>query len=161
MPQLDFTTYLPQIFWLFVTFGVLYITMAKIALPRIGEVIEERRDRIATDLDNAERLRGETDEAIAAYEKALSDARAKAHEIAQTTRDKLGTKADKKRKDVEAKLATKMAESEAKITAMTDNAMAEVGAISTDTAANLVKILLGEAADKKKISKAVKAQLSA
>lgn len=161
MPQLDFSTYLPQIFWLLVTFGVLYIAMAKIALPRIGEVIEERRDRIAADLDNAERLRGETDEAIAAYEKALGDARAEAHVIAQTTRDKLSAKADVKRKNVEAKLAKKMEEAEAKIATMTDNAMAEVGAISTATAASLVNALLGEKADEKKISKAVKAQLSA
>ncbi|PCI89063.1 MAG: ATP F0F1 synthase subunit B' [Hyphomicrobiales bacterium] len=161
MPQLDFSTYLPQIFWLFVTFGVLYIAMAKIALPRIGEVIEERRDRIAADLDKAERLRGETDEAIAAYEKALGDARAKAHDIAQTTRDKLSVKADARRKKVEAKLATQMAEAEAKIATMTDNAMAEVGEISTATVASLVNALLGEDADKKKISKAVKAQLSA
>lgn len=161
MPQLDFTTYLPQIFWLFITFGFLYITMAKIALPRIGEVIEERRDRIAADLDNAERLRSETDEAIASYEKALGDARAEAHEIAQTTRDKLSVKADKKRKAVEAKLATKMEEAEAKIAVMTDNAMAEVGAISTETTSSLISLLLGENADEKKISKAVKAQLSA
>lgn len=161
MPQLDFSTYLPQIFWLFVTFGVLYIAMAKIALPRIGEVIEERRDRIAADLDNAERLRGETDEAIAAYEKALGDARAKAHDIAQTTRDELSAKADVKRKEVEANLATKMEQAEAKIAIMTDNAMAEVGAISTATAASLVNVLLGEKADEKTISKAVKAQLSA
>ncbi|MGL1921100.1 MAG: F0F1 ATP synthase subunit B [Hyphomicrobiales bacterium] len=160
MPQLDFSTYLPQIFWLFVTFGVLYFVMARIALPRIGEVIEERRDRIATDLDNAERLRAETDEAIASYEKALGDARAQAHDIAQTTRDELNSKADVKRKKVEADLATKLAEAETKITAMTDNAMAEVGAISTETTANLVSALLGESIDEKKISKAVAAQLS-
>lgn len=160
MPQLDFSTYLPQIFWLIVTFGILYITMAKIALPRIGEVIEERRDRIAADLDNAERLRAETDEAIASYEKALGDARAEAHDIAQSTRDKLTAKADTKRKKVEADLAAKMDKAEAKIVAMTDKAMAEVGEISTETTANLVNALLGESADVKKISKAVAAQLS-
>ncbi|MCJ8323182.1 MAG: F0F1 ATP synthase subunit B [Rhizobiales bacterium] len=160
MPQLDFSTYLPQIFWLFVTFGVLYITMAKVALPRIGEIIEERRDRIAADLDQAERLRAETDEAIASYEKALGDARGEAHNIAQSTRDKLATKADKKRKEVEARLATKLEKSEAKIAKMTDNAMAEVGDIATTTTASLVNLLLGEDADSKHVSQAVKAQLS-
>ncbi len=160
MPQLDFTTYLPQIFWLLVTFTVLYILMAKVALPRIGEVIEERRDRIAKDLDKAQRLRAETDEAIASYEKALKDARSEASQIAQSTRDKLGAKSDTKRKKVEAKLAKKLNDAEAQITAMTDAAMAEVGTISNDTTANLITALLGEDLDAKKISKAVNAQLA-
>ncbi|NRA87864.1 MAG: ATP F0F1 synthase subunit B [Rhizobiales bacterium] len=160
MPQLDFSTYLPQIFWLFVTFIALYIIMAKVALPRIGEVIEERRDRIADDLDNAQRLRGETDEAIASYEKALKDARAKAVDIGQTTKDALSAKGAERSKKLEAELAKKLAQAETKIAAMTDAAMAEVGAISTETTANLVSVLLGEKADAKKISKAVEAQLA-
>ena len=160
MPQLDFSTYLPQIFWLFVTFIALYIIMAKVALPRIGEVIEERRDRIAADLDNAQRLRGETDEAIASYEKALKDARAKAVDIGQTTKDALSAKGAERSKKLEAELAKKLAQAETKIAAMTDAAMAEVGAISTETTANLVSVLLGEKADAKKISKAVEAQLA-
>ncbi len=160
MPQLDFTVYLSQLVWLFITFGVLYITMAKIALPRIGEVIEERRDRIAKDLDSAQSLRSETDEAIASYEKALKDARNEAHEIAQSTRDKLTAKTEKKRNQVEEKLAAKLEDAEAQIVKMTNAAMAEVSEISTETTATLIKTLLGEDADIKKVSKAVTAQLA-
>ena len=88
MPQLDFGDYAPQLVWLAITFGIMYLLMARVALPRIATVLEERRDRIANDLAQADQLRRETDQAIAAYEKALADAKARANAIAQETRDR-------------------------------------------------------------------------
>ncbi len=88
MPQLEFHTFVPQLVWLVIVFGYLYVMMSRVALPRIATVLEERRDRIADDLDQAEQFKRQTDEAIEAYEKALAEARAKAHEVAQETRDR-------------------------------------------------------------------------
>jgi F-type H+-transporting ATPase subunit b len=74
LPQLNPADFSPQLVWLALTFVVLYFILARVALPRIGEVIEERKDRVQRDLQAAERFKQETDEALAAYEKALSEA---------------------------------------------------------------------------------------
>jgi len=90
MPQLDFSTFAPQLVWLAITFAVLYFIIAKFALPRIGGTIEQRSDKIANDLDRAQSLKDDVDKAIASYEQALAEAKSKAHAIAQETREKLG-----------------------------------------------------------------------
>ena len=87
-PPFDSSTYGSQVLWLAITFGVLYYVMAKVALPRIGSILEVRSDRIEQDIAEAQRLKEDTDEAIASYEQALGDARSKAQGIAQTARDK-------------------------------------------------------------------------
>ena len=94
MPQLNPLDWAPQIFWLILTFGVLYLLMVWVALPRIGGVIEKRANHIANDLAQADKLRRETEEAIAAYEQALAEAKQKAHAIVDDSRAKLKAKTD-------------------------------------------------------------------
>ena len=88
-PPFDATTFGSQLLWLAITFAALYLLMSRVALPRIGEILEVRRDRIEGDLAEADRLRQKTDQAIAAYEAALAEARQKAHGIAEDTRSEL------------------------------------------------------------------------
>ena len=83
MPQFDPDTFAPQLIWLAITFIGLYFVMARMALPRIGNAIEHRRDRIANDLDQAQALKEATDRAIASYEERLAEARSRAHSLAQ------------------------------------------------------------------------------
>ena len=78
MPQLNPLDWAPQIIWLVITFSILYVLMKRVALPRIGSVIEARHARIAGDIEAADKLRRETQEAIAAYEQALAEAKARA-----------------------------------------------------------------------------------
>jgi len=141
LPQLHGPDFAPQLFWLAVTFVLLYWIMAKVALPRIGEVIEERRDRIQRDLAAAERLKGETDKALQTYEKALSDARGSASAIARQTRDELSAEVDKERKAVEDQLASKLAGAEASIAATKTKALASVKDIAGDTVVQIVSAL--------------------
>ena len=117
LPQLNATDFAPQLIWLAITFVVLYFILARVALPRIGEVIEERRDRVQRDLDAAERFKKETDAALAAYERALAEARAKASSMAKDMRDKLTAETDKERASVENQLSAKLADAEARIAA--------------------------------------------
>ncbi len=152
-PPLDSTHFAPQIIWLAITFAVLYWLLSKIALPRIGEVIEERRDRIQRDLDAAEALKSETDSAIRDYEQSLSDARSKAGGIARETREKLAAQTDKKRHESEALVNAKVSDAESRITSMKNNALASVNDIAAETASAIVGKLIGEnvsAADVKK-----------
>lgn len=143
-PPFDASTYGPQLFWLAITFGALYLLMSRVALPRIGEILEVRRDRIEGDLAEAERLRKKTDQAIEAYEAELAEARAKSQGIAEETRASLKADLDAKRADVEADLAKKVAVAETRIQQTKQDALSNVDDIAADTAVALVSKLTGK-----------------
>jgi F-type H+-transporting ATPase subunit b len=147
-PPFDTVNFASQIFWFVITFAVLYIVMSRVALPQIGGIIDKRRGRIDGDLQEAERLKGETDKAIAAYEEALATARRNAQSIAEDTRTSIKADLDTKRKAVEADLSGKMAEAEGRIQTTKTEALGRVGEIASETAAAVVRQLTGEASAK-------------
>ena len=157
MPQLNPLDWGPQLIWLVITFGILYVLMKRIALPKIGDVIEARKARISGDLAEAERLHRETQEAIAAYEQALAEAKQKAHAIVEEGRAALNEETAQQRAKLEADLATKSAEAEARIEAAKTSAMKDVNAVAADVAADIVRRLIGAAPPKAEIDKAVTA----
>jgi F-type H+-transporting ATPase subunit b len=146
-----------QILWLVITFGLFYLFLKKVVMPRVGGILEVRRDRIAGDLDQAARMKSEADAAIAAYEQELAEARAKANAIGQQARDGAKAEAEAKRKEIEKGLEAKLAESEARIGSIKASAMKEVGSIAESTAAEIVQQLIGARTDKAAIAAAVKA----
>ncbi len=157
MPQLNPLDWAPQLIWLAITFGILYLLMKQVALPKIGSVLEMRRERIASDLEAAEKFRRETQEAIAAYEQALAEARGRAHAIAQEARDRLKDEVAGERADLDRDLAAKSAEAEARIDAAKVSALKEVNAVASDTAAAIVRRLIGVAPAAPEIASAVAA----
>lgn len=144
-PPFDATTFASQIVWFVITFAILYVVMSRVALPQIGSIIDKRKARIDGDLKEAERLKGETDKAIAAYEAALAEARKNAHGIAEETRASIKADIDGKRKVVEDDLSKKVAEAEARIAKNKDEALGRVGEIAAETTAALVTQITGEA----------------
>src|SRR6218665_1874495 len=93
-PPFNPETFASQAFWLALCFIFLFVMMWKVALPRIGAIIENREKRIADDLAAAAKAKAESDAAVAAYEQALADARARAQVIANETRDKQAAESD-------------------------------------------------------------------
>lgn len=156
-PPFDPSTFGSQLLWLAITFGVLYWLMSKFALPRLSDILEVRRDRIMSDLDEAQRLKGESEEAIAAYEQALAEARQKAGGIASAARDKAQAEVDAEQAKTEKTLADKMAKAEAAIAKTRAAAMAEVTGIAQDTTTELVDALIGTKPTKVALEKAVAA----
>ncbi len=156
-PPFDPETFGSQLFWLAITFGLLYYLMAKVALPRIATILEERNDRIADDLAEAEKLKRETDEAIAAYEQALGEARQNAHGIAHAARDKAKAKIDADRKGIEAGLGEKIKAAEAEIATVTAGALADLDMIARDAAEAIVAVLVGDGVSTAEIATAVDA----
>lgn len=142
-PPFETTYYPSQLLWLALTFGFLWYMMAKVIVPRLGGIIETRAAKIAADLAEAQRLKGETEAAIKGYEKALADARANAQGIANETRAKLNAEVDAKRQAAEADLAGKLTAAEARIGEIKAKALAEVGGIATETANAVVEHLTG------------------
>lgn len=159
MPQFDVPTYVSQFVWLALTFGVLYLVLSRMALPKIATVLELRHDRIASDLDEAETLKRQTDEAIAAYEQALAEARDDAARIARETRDEVKAEIDAARRKAEAEVAEKIGEAEARIAEAHASAMAEVNGIAAAATEDIVKSLVGGRVTKAEVTKAVKAAL--
>jgi F-type H+-transporting ATPase subunit b len=158
-PPFQSETFASQIFWLVLCFAVLYLLMAKVALPRIGGILEARRSRIADDLAQAERLKERSDAAIVVYEKALADARARAQAIANETRQKQAAAAEESRKALEAQLDAKLAQAEKQIAATKTAAMANVQAIAVDAAAAIVERLIGTTPAGQDVAAAVEAVL--
>jgi F-type H+-transporting ATPase subunit b len=158
LPQLNPHHFTPQLFWLALTFIALLFVMSRIALPRVGEVIEERRDRIRRDLDAAARLKDETDKALAEYEKALADARSNASGIAKTTRESLAAETDAERHRVDEQIAAKLREADTRIAATKTKALSAIGDIATETTRAVVEKLIGQdvpADDVKKVLRPV------
>jgi F-type H+-transporting ATPase subunit b len=159
MPQLAFETFIPQLAWLVLVFLALYVLMARVALPRIGAVIDGRQARIAGDLQEAAQLKAQTEKAIQDYEAALAAARAKAHGIAQETRNRLSEETDRQRAEIEANLDAKIAEAEASIAATKTEALKNVRSVAIDVTEAIVAELLKEGADKAAVESAVDSEL--
>ena len=144
-----------QLVWLALTFILLYVLMAKIALPRIGSILADRSKRIADDIGAAQQLKERSDAAHAAYEKALADARGRAQGIANETREREAAAADETNKRLEAELHQRLAAAEQSIAGKRESAMANVGAIATETAAAIVERLIGKAPPAHEVAAAV------
>jgi F-type H+-transporting ATPase subunit b len=134
-----------QLIWLVVTFVLLYALMSRIALPRIAGILADRDKRIADDIAAANRLKGQSDAAHAAYEKALADARARAQSIANETREREAAAAEATNKQLEAQLHERLAAAERSIATTRTAAMGNVGTIAGDTASAIVERLIGKA----------------
>ncbi len=155
MPQLDFTTYASQIFWLFVTFGLLYWLVVKKVLPSVGGTIEHRRARIADDLDEARRLREASEKALAAYEDTMKGAREKAHGIVSEHKAKITAELEAERTRIEAELAAKIAEAEAKTREAKEKALKELDGVIGELAGEIVARVTGDKVSETDLKKAV------
>lgn len=154
-PPMDTSTYPSQIFWLVIFFGLLYLLMSRVALPRMSAILDKRNARIEGDLAKAHALKDETEAAVASYEKALADARSNAQGIALETRTRMATEMDAERSAVEATLSAKVGEAEARIAKAKTKAMADVSTVAADAAAEIVAELTGTKVTKAAVSKAV------
>jgi len=146
-----------QILWLAITFALFYMFMQKAVVPRINGILEGRRNRIARDLDEAGRLKNETDAAIAAYEQELAEARNKASSIAAQAHDKAEAEADAERAEVEAELAKKTDEAEKNIDGIKARALGEIGTIAEETASAIVERLIGTSVTRAEVASAITA----
>jgi F-type H+-transporting ATPase subunit b len=160
MPQLDISTFAPQLFWLAIWFIVLYLLMAKLALPRVNRVMEARRQRREGDLSRAAQLKAEAEAASAAYQKALAEARAQAQSTIKETSDRLAAEAAERQRTLAMTLAEQIAEAEHRISATKEQALAEVRGIAVDVGRSIVEKLTGAAPDPTKMTAAVESSLS-
>ncbi len=158
MPQLDFSTWPNQIFWLLVTLVVIYFVLSRIALPRIGAVLADRKSTITNDLAAAEELKQRAVSAEKAYQDALTTARTEAAKIVAQAKAEIQKDLDAATALADAEIGAKAAESEKTIAGIRDGAAAAVAEVARDVAAELVGVL-GAGADANTVAAAVTARL--
>ena len=155
MPQLDFATFPSQLFWLLVTFAVLYGLMKWLALPRIGAAIDARRNRIDTDLGQAEQLRSEAETVLAAYQKGLADARAQAQATLRAAVEQASAEAAERQRKFAAELAAEAEAAEQQIAAAKERALADIRGVAVEVAGSVGEKLVGAAPDAAALAAAV------
>ncbi|HZA67798.1 MAG TPA: hypothetical protein VE592_12650 [Geminicoccaceae bacterium] len=126
MPQLDVSTFSSQIFWLIICFTTLYLLLSRRALPRISEILEARQDRIAADLDQAQRLRREAEAALSTYEQGVAKAQDEAHALLAEVQGRLQADAAERQAELDRQLTKQLAEAEAQIATTKERALAEI-----------------------------------
>jgi F-type H+-transporting ATPase subunit b len=154
-PPFDAHSFASQLVWLAIAFVLLYVLMSKRALPQVGSIIDSRQKRIDDDVAEAGKLKAQSDDAVAAYEKALADARANAQAIANETRDKQAAAAEARRKTLEDELNAKLAAAETTIASTKQAAMGNVRGIAEDATRAIVERLIGQAPSDKAVADAV------
>jgi F-type H+-transporting ATPase subunit b len=159
-PPFDPATFASQLFWLVILFGLLYIVMSRVALPKVGSIIETRDKKIAGDLAEAARMKEASDAAVAAHEQALAEARQNAHAIAQKARDAAKAEAAADRTRIEAELNKKLGASETEIARVKTQALAGVDAIARDAVEAIVESLVGTKVEKGQVASAVAAAMA-
>ncbi|MDC0739256.1 F0F1 ATP synthase subunit B' [Cognatishimia sp. SS12] len=158
MPQLDFSNWGNQIFWLLVTLVVIYFVLSRIALPRIAAVLAERQGTITNDIAAAEQLKAKAAEAEEAYNLALANARTEAQRIVAETKAEIQADLDAATAQADAEIAAKTAESEKAIGEIRAGALESIREVATDTAQEIVTALGGKA-DADAVKAAVQARM--
>lgn len=147
MPQFDPSTFGPQLFWLLVTFVTLYLLMSRLVLPRITDILGQREDRIDGNLRRAETLKEEADQVLAAYQKAIGDARHQAQAALAQAAAEITAGAARREAEFGKKMAAETTAAEARIKAAKTQALAEVRGIAAEVAAMMAGKLIGGQVD--------------
>ena len=147
MPQLDFSTYGNQIFWLVIALIAIHFLLSRVALPRIAAILAERQGTITNDIAAAEDLKVKAQAAEAAYEQALADARSEAQRIAADTRAAIQVDLDEAIAKADAEIAAKAAESEKAIAEIRAGSVQAIRDVAKDTALEIVQVMGGTADD--------------
>ena len=152
MPQLDFSTFLPQIFWLFISLSFLYIVLSRYALPRVSDVIEERKDIIAQDIDSAKEYSEESEKAIEELNLKLSEAKTSSQNLINQSIQDIKEDSEIKKSSLIKKINNEISEAEGEIKEKKETALAEISSISESLAIEMLESLSVGEIDKGKIA---------
>jgi F-type H+-transporting ATPase subunit b len=155
MPQLNPESFPSQLFWLAVTFVILYVLMAWIGLPRLANVIEARRRRREEDLARAAEMQAEAEAANQEFQRVMAEARAQAQAVLKETSDRLAAEAAERQRALAEALAEQIEEAERRIAATKQQALAEIRGIAVDVGGSVVEKLTGAAPDEARVAAAV------
>ena len=143
MPQLNPEFWFSQIFWLIITFGILFITLSKLILPKISETLEVRKSQISENIEAAEKEREESENKIKEYEKIILDSKAEAKNYFNKAREKILKDIDKKKEILESEINEEINKAEIEISEFVSNSPEKINKIAAETSSDLIKQLIG------------------
>ncbi len=143
MPQLDPSSFASQLVWLTITFVIFYLVMARVALPRVSEVLETRQNRIAYDLETATSLKAEAENVLAEYEASMANAHAESQSLLAQAAQERTADATRRQEELGAKIAAQIDEAERRIDEARRAAMANIGDVAGDVAHSATAKLIG------------------
>jgi F-type H+-transporting ATPase subunit b len=149
MPQLDITSFISQLFWFAVTFALLYVFLARISLPRVRNVLQDRQSRIESDLQKAAAMKEEAEAARSYYTSGLDEARKKAGDLIEEATASIRKQSRERHAKLDETLARQLEEADARVGQIRQKAIDEIGPISEEIAELIVAKLLGSAEPKK------------
>jgi F-type H+-transporting ATPase subunit b len=155
MPQLEFADFLPQLFWLAVTFILLYFLMSRLALPKVATVLAERDRQIEEDLARAERLKAEADQTLKAYESALAEARSEAQNLHRQASAEISALAATREQAFAAEIGARTREAEERIEAAKQRTLQDLPVVASEVADSAFRRLTGEAPAPERVTAAV------
>ena len=160
MPQFDPTTFASQLFWLLVTFGLLFVILSRVLLPRISGILEARQEKIDDDLDRAATVKREAETALAAYEKTMADGKAEAQGLLRQAAEEMAADGAKRHEELAAKLAGEVSAAEARIHEAQAAAVGNIGQVAGEVAQAAIQRLVGVEVDQAAAGKAVEAAMA-
>jgi len=155
MPQLDVSTFAPQLIWLAISFVALYLLMWKLGLPRVNAVIEARRQRLDDDLARAAQMKAEAETVLTAYQKTLAEARAAAQATIKERTDRFAAEAAERQRQLAETLAEQTRAAEREIGAAKERAFVEIRNVAVDVARSVAEKLTGAPIDEGRLAPAV------
>lgn len=161
MPQLDPSVFSPQVIWLTITFVILYLVMARSALPKVANILDERANRIADDLRQSEELKDKSKALEVEYDKTHAEAKAEANRILREARDKMQGEIDAKRVAAEAEMAAQIDAADVKIAAAKTEAMGELEGMAMEACGAIVERITGKSIGGSGLRDAVKGEIRA
>ena len=143
MPQLNPEFWFSQIFWLIITFGILFIILSKLILPKISETLEVRKSQISENIEAAEKEREESENKIKEYEKIILDSKTEAKNYFNKAREKILKDIDKKKEILESEINEEINKAEIEISELVSNSPEKINKIAAETSSDLIKQLIG------------------
>ena len=159
MPQFDPTMFATQLVWLAITFSILFLLMKKVALPRISQVLNERKYKNEENLEKAEQLKNEAETAAEAYENTMAEARDKGRDALREVRERMAKEEEVRHRELAERLAAEIKTVETRIAAAKDKAVAGIHDVAAEVALAVVEKLVEETVTEKTVKAAVAATL--
>ena len=158
MPQLNPEFWISQIFWLIITFGILFIVLTKVILPKISDNLETRKSQILENIETADKQKEESQKKIDEYEKIILDSKLKAKSYFNEAREKILDDINKKRSALEKDLDEEIGEVEKELSDLKKKSGEKINKIAAETSAELIKELIGEEVNSSSIAAIVEDQ---
>ena len=143
MPQLNPEFWFSQIFWLIITFGIMFILLSKLVLPKISENLETRKAQILENIEAAEKQREESDNKLKEHEKLILSTKNEAKNFFNKAREEILKDIDKKRENLEKEINEEINKVEKEILDLKNKSPEKIRKIAIDTSSDIVKQLIG------------------